>query len=296
MRVVLIAGPTASGKSSAAISVAQRQDGVIINADSMQVYRELDILTSRPSRADEQLVEHRLYGYIPARERCSVARWLEDAGREIKGLVKEGRTAVVVGGTGLYFKALEFGLAPVPEISLQVKSDLKALLAELGAAGLHELLAKLDRPAAEKLEVNDSQRVLRALEVVQSTGKPLAHFHQIAAQNSVLAGLQVDKLALVPPRELLYARINARFDEMMAQGALEEVRKLLALDLADDLPVMKAIGVRALGRFLNGEIDEDEAIRIAKQESRNYAKRQMTWLRNQMADWKSFESGDEIVF
>ena len=296
MRVVLIAGPTASGKSSAAISVAQKLDGVIVNADSMQVYRELDILTSRPSRADEQLIDHRLYGYLAGAERCSVARWLDDAGREIKALVKEDRTAVVVGGTGLYFKVLELGLAPVPEISQKIRTDLRTQLGEQGLAVMHEMLLEQDRPAAEKLEVNDSQRILRALEVVQSTGKPLAYFHQKAVQSSVLAGLEVDKLVLMPARELLYERINQRFDEMIQEGALEEVKRLRALDLPDDLPVMKAIGMRSLGRYLDGEYGLDEGIRIAKQESRNYAKRQMTWLRNQMADWQRFESGDEITF
>jgi len=294
MKVVLIAGPTASGKSSAAISVAQRHDGVIVNADSMQVYRELDVLTSRPSRADEQLVEHRLYGYLAGAERCSVARWLEDAGREIKDIVSAGKTPVVVGGTGLYFKVLEFGLAPVPEISQKTRADLRAQLAEQGAAVMHEMLLEQDRPAAEKLEVNDSQRVLRALEVVQSTGKPLAYFHQKAVQSSVLAGMDVKKLVLMPARELLYERINKRFDEMISEGALDEVKRLRALGLPDDLPVMKAIGMRSLGGYLDGEYDLDEAIRIAKQETRNYAKRQMTWLRNQMADWQRFEKGDDL--
>ncbi len=285
MRVVLIAGPTASGKSSAAIGVAEKLDGVIINADSMQVYRELDILTSRPSRADEQRVEHRLYGYLAGRERCNVARWLVDAGKEIKNVLESGRTPVVVGGTGMYFKALEFGLAPVPEISDDVRETLKKELAEHGSAAMHQRLLQVDEAAAKRLKPNDSQRVLRVLEVMLSTGKSLAYFHKIAEQSSVLAELDIQKIALSPPREVLYERINNRFDEMIEEGALDEVKQLLALNLKNDLPVMKAIGVRSLGGYLEGRYDLAEGVRIAKQETRNYAKRQMTWQRNQMAEW-----------
>ncbi len=294
MRVVLIAGPTASGKSSAAIGVAEKTGGVIINADSMQVYRELDVLTSRPSRADEQRIEHRLYGYLPAAERCNVARWLADAGREIKTVLGAGRTPVVVGGTGLYFKVLEFGLAPVPEIPDHIRADLKKQLADDGPEALHQKLSQIDEAGAERLKPNDSQRILRALEVVQTTGKPLTHFHQIAAKSSVLAGLDVKKFVLSPPRDLLYEQINQRFDEMVTGGALEEVKKLRALNLAGDLPAMKAIGVRALGRYLDGDLDLEHAMQIAKQETRNYAKRQLTWQRNQMADWQTINSGAEI--
>jgi len=295
MRVVVIAGPTASGKSSAAISVAEKLDGVIVNADSMQVYRQLDVLTSRPSRADEQRVEHCLYGYLAASERCSVARWLDDASRAITRIVDAGKTPVVVGGTGLYFKVLEFGLAPVPDISETVRNTLRARFDEQGAGPMHEMLRQLDEPAAQRLKPNDGQRILRALEVVQSTGKPLAHFHEIAAKTSVLAPFNVHKLALLPARDLLYERINKRFDEMIKAGALDEVKRLRALDLPDDLPVMKAIGMRSLGGYLDGDYDLDEAIRIAKQETRNYAKRQMTWQRNQMADWQRLENPGDVL-
>ena len=295
MRVVLIAGPTASGKSSAAIGVAARCNGVIINADSMQVYRELDVLTSRPSRADEQKTEHRLYGYLPGAVRCNVARWLEDAGREIKSVLEGGRTPVVVGGTGLYFKVLENGLAPVPEISQDVRGELTSQMETEGVEALHRRLKELDQVAGEALEPKDAQRILRALEVVLSTGKPLSYFHQIAAQTSVLAGLEVERLVLMPPREKLYERINQRFDEMMDEGALQEVEKLRALKLAADLPVMKAIGVRSLGKYLDGACGLEEAISAAKQETRNYAKRQMTWQRNQMKDWKKYETYDASI-
>jgi len=294
MRVVLIAGPTASGKSSAAIGVAEKYNGVIINADSMQVYSELDVLTSRPSRADEKLVEHRLYGYLPAAQRCNVARWLGDAGREIKSVLAAGRTPVVVGGTGLYFKALEFGLAPVPEIPDHIRADLKKQLSDDGVKALHQKLSQVDEVGAERLKPNDSQRILRALEVVKTTGKPLAHFHQIAAQTSVLAGLEVHKFALSLPRDVLYEQINQRFDEMVSFGALEEVRRLRALKLDDDLPAMKAIGVRSLGRYLDGVCSLEAAMQTARQETRNYAKRQMTWQRNQMVDWEVVEPRAEI--
>ena len=294
MRVVLIAGPTASGKSSAAIGVAENLGGVIINADSMQVYRELEVLTSRPSRADEQRVEHRLYGYLSGAERCSVARWLEGAGQEIKAVLSEGRTPVVVGGTGLYFRALEFGLAPVPEIPEEIRSRLRKQLADDGVVTLYEALVVVDREGAARLKPNDSQRILRALEVFQATGKPLAHFHKIAVQSSVLSGLDVIKIALSPERAVLYERINQRFEEMLEQGALEEVKALRALGLKPDLPVMKAIGVRSLGGYLDGAYDLEEAIRIAQQETRNYAKRQMTWQRNQMAGWGGIDRVCEL--
>jgi tRNA dimethylallyltransferase len=294
MNVVLIAGPTASGKSSAAIGIAEKHNGVIINADSMQVYAQLDVLTSRPSRQDEARVEHRLYGYLSPGIRGSVAQWIGDAGQAIHAVLQAGKRPVVVGGTGLYFKALEFGLAAVPEIPEKLRSSLRDTLQAEGVGSLYRELLELDCEGARRLKENDSQRILRALEVIKATGKPLSYFHQRGQENSVLAGLSVKRLALAPPREKLYQRINERFGEMVEAGALEEVKRLRALNLAEDLPAMKAIGVRSLGQYLDGKCSLEEAMNVARQETRNYAKRQMTWQRNQMAHWSVFEQSPDI--
>ncbi len=295
MRVVLIAGPTASGKSSAAIGIAQKLNGVIINADSMQVYDNLRVLSSRPSVEDEALVEHAMYGYLAGSELCTVARWLDDVGTCMHDVWSRNKVPVIVGGTGLYFKALEFGLSKVPEIPQGLRNELRARLDVEGSEKLHKELCSLSRTEAERLNAGDGQRVLRALEVIKATGKPLGEFHRLAAKHSALANVeQVDKIALSPERSVLYDRINSRFEDMVVGGGLDEVKALKALNLAPDLPVMKAIGVRSLGQYLDGECLLEDAIAISKQETRNYAKRQMTWQRNQMNEWPLVESVDDI--
>ena len=295
MRVVLIAGPTASGKSSAAIGVAQKLNGAIINADSMQVYDGLTVLTSRPSLEDEALVEHQMYGYLPAGQLCTVARWLEDVRVKMDDVWARGKVPIIVGGTGLYFKALEIGLSKVPEIPEGIRQELRERLVDEGPERLHKELSLLDGDEGARLNAGDGQRILRALEVIKATGKPLGEFHRLAAKHSALVDVeQVDKFALSPERSVLYGRINNRFKQMVDGGGLDEVKALRALNLSPDLPIMKAIGVRALGQYLDGATSLEAAIDGASQETRNYAKRQMTWQRNQMSDWTLVDSGSKL--
>ncbi len=287
--VVLIAGPTASGKSAVAMAVAEGLKGIIINADAMQLYSELKVLTSRPSAADEAAYPHKLYGCVPAREVWSAGRWLQAANEEIKAAWDAGAVPVVVGGTGLYFKVLEQGLSPVPTVPDDIRERWRNRLVSDGAHALHAELKAVEPLEAERLNPGDSQRVVRALEVLEATGKPLsAHFSSARAQ-SVLAGATVRRVALLPPREELYGVIDVRFETMMARGALDEVKALLSLSLPRDVPAMKAIGVEALEAYLNERATLPDAVAMAQRQTRNYAKRQMTWIRNQMADWPRVE-------
>lgn len=282
---VLIAGPTASGKSAVAIAVANAMDGVIINADAMQLYGVLRVLTSRPSEVDEREAPHRLFGTVAPGEAWSAGRWLAAARSEIEAAWDTGKVPVLAGGTGLYFKALEEGLSPVTAIPQDVRERWRDRLKHDGAAALHAELARQAPDDAARLELGDSQRIVRCLEVLEATGKPLSAHFAVASEASVLNGAEVRKVAIVPPRDELYAVINTRFETMLEMGALNEVRELLALGLPEDLPVMKAIGVKPLADMLDGKLTRAEAIALAQRQSRNYAKRQMTWIRNQMADW-----------
>lgn len=282
---VMIGGPTASGKSGLAADIAEAFHGVVINADSMQIYRELDIITARPGAAERSKSPHRLYGVLPGAERCSAARWRELALAEIETALEAGRLPIVVGGTGLYLRTLEQGLAPVPEIPEEVRQATWAYFEELGAEAFHRALAQRDPEMAGRLNVGDRQRLLRAWEVLAATGTSLATWQarQAGSAAQLDPGLALLKLAVIPPREVLYARCDARFAAMAAEGAIEEVQALLKLGLDPALPVMKAIGVREFGAYLAGEISLEVAVSKAQQETRRYAKRQMTWLRNQYA-------------
>jgi tRNA dimethylallyltransferase len=281
-RAILIAGPTASGKSAAALELAQALDGLIVNADAMQVYAELEILSARPAHEDVRLAPHRLFGHVPARQAYSVSRWLADAREALDEAWGQGRAAVVVGGTGLYFRGLEQGLADVPDVPPEIRARWRRALAERGSQALHEELTSRAPDEGRRLRPSDGQRIVRALEVLEATGEPLAAHHAKGAAMSPLADAAVSRIAIVPVRDALYRRCDARFVQMMEQGALDEVKRLMALDLDPALPAMRAIGVRALVRHLAGDIDLDEAMRIAQRETRNYAKRQLTWLRHQM--------------
>ncbi len=296
--VVVIGGPTASGKSAAALVLGERLNGTIINADSMQVYRELAILTARPTPAEMARVPHRLYGVMPAAERCTAARWRALAVDEIAAARGAGRLPIVVGGTGLYLKALMEGLAPVPDISPDVREAARAKHAALGGAAFRSELAQMDPEMAARLEAGDTQRLLRAWEVVTATGRSLAAFQQAPADAPPLWFVPV---RLLPPREALYAACDARCRRMLAEGALEEAAALRALALAPDLPAMKALGVRELLRHLDGERSRDEALRLFQQATRNYAKRQLTWFRHQMPQAQTWaaqfsESLSEEIF
>ena len=292
---VLIAGPTASGKSAVALKVARELGGVIINADAMQLYAELRVLTSRPTEGADRSAPHRLYGTAPGREVWSAGRWLAAARQEMEAAWAQGKVPVVTGGTGLYFKALEEGLSHVPPIPQGVRVRWRERLKAEGAPALHAELARLAPEDAARLEPGDSQRIVRCLEVLEATGKPLSAHFRAAKEASVLKGVNVRRAAIMPPRDELYAVIDARFETMLAMGAVNEVKALLALKLPEDVPVMKAIGVKPLSDLLAGELSPEQAVALAQRQSRNYAKRQMTWIRNQMTDWPVVEKRTHAI-
>lgn len=280
-RAVLIAGPTASGKSALAIALAHEKGGVIVNADAMQVYRELRILTARPSEEDEAQVPHRLYGHVSGASAYSVARWLADATAELEAVWRSGRVPVITGGTGLYFKALEQGLADIPLIPPDITQKWRDAKGDL-----HAELAKRDEGAAARLNPNDRQRIIRALEVFEGTGKPLDHWQRVAQGQAVLAGVAVERIFLNPDRKILHARADERFVRMVREGAVEEVKALLALGLDPNVPVMKAIGVKQLAAWLSGWRGLEDAIAAGQTATRQYIKRQLTWWRHQMPGWE----------
>ncbi len=271
-----------------------RLGGTVINADSMQIYRELEVLTARPSPSDERLAPHLLYGAVSAAEAYSVGRWLDDVAEAIEQARIEGRLPILVGGTGLYFKTLTEGLAPVPDIPVEVRKHWREQADALGGAGLHAVLAARDPVVAAQLRPTDPHRILRALEVIDATGVSLSEWQGGNAPPALAAG-EALKLVIAPEREPLYAGIDARFDLMLERGAMEEVRRLLDLDLDPGLPAMRAHGVRELGAYLAGIATLDEAAAKAKTESRRYAKRQMTWARRYMADWEWFPDADTAI-
>ncbi len=277
--VILVAGATASGKSCLAVKLAKERRGIIINADAIQVYHDLRILSARPSLQDEQFVPHRLYGHVPGLQNYSVARWLTDARVEMAAAWEAGHVPIVTGGTGLYFKALLNGLADVPPIDPQWREKWRNF-----AGDLHAELQRRDPVAAARLAPADRQRILRALEVIEGTGRPLSHWQEAAKAESPLAGTHIERHVLDVPRDELAARADARFDAMIAAGALDEVHPLLGYD--PSLPVMKAIGVPELARHLRGELPLAEAVSLAKIATRQYIKRQQTWWRGQTDEWR----------
>ncbi|MDA9503317.1 tRNA delta(2)-isopentenylpyrophosphate transferase [Bradyrhizobium sp. CCBAU 11386] len=284
-KAVLIAGPTASGKSALALELALATGGVVINADSMQVYRDLRIITARPTGADEALVPHRLYGHVDAAVNFSAGAWVNDAAKALETATAEGRLPIFIGGTGLYFKALTAGLSVVPPIPAEVREDVRARLERNGVEALHAELAARDPRAAERLNLRDRTRIARALEVVEATGRSLLDWHQ-EGQPPLLPQDSFRALFLAPERDELYARIDARFDAMLGAGALREVERLAARKLDPLLPAMKAHGVPALIRHLRGELSLDEAATIGRADTRHYAKRQFTWFRHQLPEFE----------
>ncbi len=283
-RALLIAGPTASGKSALALKVAERLRGVIINADSMQVYRDLRIITARPTSEEEARVPHRLYGHVNAAENYSVGRWCADAGAVLTQVWDEGRVPILTGGTGLYFKALTQGLSAVPLTPPEIRAAVRARIDAKGAPAIHAELARRDPDVAGRLRPADKMRVGRALEVLEATGRSLADWHR-DGMPAVLDPKRTIGVFLTPERAELYRRIDARFDAMLAAGALDEVRALDARNLDPLLPAMKAHGVPWLRRHLAGEISLSEAAKGGKMDTRRYTKRQATWFRNQMPGW-----------
>jgi len=283
-KIILVAGPTASGKSALALALAEKLGGTIVNADSMQVYRDLRIITARPTPEEEAQVPHRLYGHVDAAENFSVGRWCTEAADVLAATRREGHAAIIVGGTGLYFNALTRGLAAVPPIPAQIRNEVRARLASDGVEALHADLARRDPAAAARLMPGDRARITRALEVILATGRSLVLWHEENMPACVDAALAA-KVFLMPDRDELLRRIDARFDAMMAAGALDEVRALAARHLDPNLPAMKAHGVPWLIRHLNGEIALAEAVEGGKRDTRQYTKRQATWFRNQLPDF-----------
>ncbi len=278
---ILITGPTASGKSALALELARRHGGAVVNADSMQVYDTLRLLTARPSEDEMEGIPHHLYGHVPAGAAYSTGDWLREVSELLQRLKAEGTLPVIVGGTGLYFKALTGGLSDMPPVPAEIREDLRRRLAEEGTAALYALLERDDPTTAAKLNPQDGQRILRALEVVAATGRSISEFQGKAGPMIVDPG-RARKLVVLPERDILYSRIDRRFSTMLESGAVEEVEALLALDLPSEMPVMKAIGVSQIAAMLKGEMSREEVIEKASAATRQYAKRQMTWFRNQM--------------
>jgi tRNA dimethylallyltransferase len=284
-KAVLIAGPTASGKSALALALAQKTGGVVINADSMQVYRDLKVITARPTRDEESRVPHHLYGHVDAAVNFSAGAWVADAATALADLRAQNRLAIFTGGTGLYFKALTRGLSAVPPIAPEVRDGVRARLERDGVEALHAELAQRDPASAERLKPRDRTRIARALEVVEATGRSLTDWHRDGLPPLLPPGT-FSALFLEPDRDQLYARIDARFEAMLKAGALEEVAALGARHLDPLLPAMKAHGVPALLRHLARELTLEEAAAIGRGDTRHYAKRQFTWFRHQLPEFE----------
>jgi tRNA dimethylallyltransferase len=296
-RAILIAGPTASGKSALAIRLAQRLHGVVINCDSMQVYRDLHVITARPSLAEEALVPHRLFGHVDAARNYSAGLWLNDVRTLFTEIRGSGLLPLFVGGTGLYFKALTQGLSAMPVVPAEIRERIRRRAEGQPTAQLHEELGRLDPASAARLRPSDRQRVQRALEVFAASGRPIAEWQKGRRETPLLELADCVALFLAPDREALRARIDRRFDAMLEAGALEEVRALGERGLDPALPAMRAHGVPWLLRHLKGEIGLEEAAREGKADTRRYAKRQFTWFRHQMPGfaWCRPEEGEDAV-
>ena len=296
--LALIAGPTASGKSGLALDLADSlaakgRKGVIVNADSAQVYADLDMLSARPPAEDLARAEHRLYGAWDGADACSAADWAEAAKREIRDIHAAGDVPILVGGTGLYIRTLIDGIAPIPQIPAQVRDAVRAM----PTADAYAELAAADPASHAKLDANDAQRIARALEVARATGLTLGEWQQ-RKEGGIGDAVALAPAILLPDRAELYRRCDVRFEAMMEQGAVAEVEALLARGLDPDLPVMRAIGVREIAGFLRGDWSRDEAIAKGQQATRNYAKRQFTWLRHQPPqEWPRVASAaDALAF
>ncbi len=283
-RAILIAGPTASGKSALALALAERLGGVVINADAMQVYRDLRLITARPSPQDEARAPHRLYGHVDAADNYSVGRWCRDAAAVLDAAARDRCCPILVGGTGLYFKALTQGLSAVPPTPPEIRAAVRARGDAEGVAALHAELNRRDPAVAARLRPGDRMRIARALEVLEATGRSLADWHR-GGMPAVLDPEAAVKMFLAVDRAELGRRIDTRFDAMLAAGALEEVRALAARGLDPMLPAMKAHGVPWLRRHLAGEITLAAAAEGGKRDTKRYTKRQVTWFRHQMPGW-----------
>ena len=282
-QALLIAGPTASGKSALALRLAEELGGEIVCADALQVYGDLRILSARPAPEDEARIPHHLYGVVDANEAWSVGKWLRAVGAKLKDIAGRDRPAIVVGGTGLYFRALTQGLAAIPQVPEAIRRRTGESYDRLGEIQFRKSLREGDPAAEARIAPGDRQRLVRAFEVREATGRPLSDWQ--AATTPPLAPDAWRARVLEPPREALYARCDARVEAMIDAGVLEEVRALLGRGLDPVLPAMKAVGLRELARHVRGELSLGDAVALAQQETRRYAKRQLTWFRNQTPDW-----------
>jgi len=287
-QIVCIAGPTASGKSAFAVKLAKKCDGEVINADALQVYRQLHVLSARPDREEMDGIAHHLYGHINASVRYSTGMWLKEVDGLIIDILARGKTPILVGGTGLYFKALTQGLAKIPQPDERAIMAAQNILDEQGINALRAKAEELDPAASQRVLGEDPQRLLRIVNVALGTGKPISVWQQ--ETKPVLPRATWRGIALLPKREAVYAKINARFSHMVENGGLEEARRVRALGLATDLPAMKAIGLRELTAHLDGQLTLDEAVETAMRETRRFAKRQFTWIRGQMKNWEKIET------
>jgi tRNA dimethylallyltransferase len=285
-KAILIAGPTASGKSALALKLARDRGGVVVNADSMQVYAELEILSARPTQAEMGGVVHRLYGHVAIAEGYSVGRFVREAEAMLAEVTAAGQMPIFVGGTGLYLKALLEGLSPIPAIPPAIREHWRAEADRLGASKLHRKLADMDPGTAARLSPTDPQRIVRALEVMDATGRPLWEWQQEPGTPLIRAE-DTERLVVLPERAVLHERSDRRFDEMMARGALDEARRIMDLDLDPALPGMRALGLRPLMAHLRGEMTLDAAVDEGKAETRRYIKRQATWISGNMKSWKA---------
>ncbi|MDD3287968.1 MAG: tRNA (adenosine(37)-N6)-dimethylallyltransferase MiaA [Alphaproteobacteria bacterium] len=285
--IYLIGGPTASGKSAMALDMAHKVNGVIINADAMQVYAGLPILTAQPDGEAKKAAPHELYEVFPPSFKSSAGKWLELAEGAIKETLARKRVPILVGGTGMYFNALCGGLSDIPPIPESARIKAQELYDKSSSEGFRAALLKLDPVSAERIKPNDKQRLIRAYEVALHTGKPIEHWQKQGKNPGILEslGLNVERILIMPQRDELYAACDGRFLKMIDQGAVEEVRSLMAMSLDKDCPSMKILGVRELTEYLEGKLSLDEAITKAQQSTRNYAKRQSTWFRNQWKDY-----------
>jgi tRNA dimethylallyltransferase len=293
---VLIAGPTASGKSALALALARKTGGIIINTDSMQVYRDLKVITARPSSDEEALVPHRLYGHVDAGVNFSAGAWVADAANVLAEARAQNRLPIFVGGSGLYFKALTRGLSAVPPIPPEVREAVRARLERDGVEALHAELSRRDPVSAERLKPRDRTRIARALEVIEATSRSLSDWHREGPPPLLPEGTY-RALFLAPERDVLYARIDARFEAMLKAGAIEEVAALAFRKLDSLLPAMKAHGVPALIAHLAGKLTLQEASEVGRADTRHYAKRQFTWFRHQLPEfeWVKLEAAGEWV-
>lgn len=292
-KVAILTGPTASGKTKLALEIAQKIPAVIINGDAMQLYREIPVLSAQPTREEQALCPHALYGVLDIPDECTTARWAQMAVTEIRKAWEKGLLPLIVGGSGLYHKTLMEGISPVPGMSEAARKEARALIKEIGNEAFHVKLAEVDPEIAARLKVGDTQRMLRAYEVWLSSGTPLSAWQKQPPTPYLEAEYRC--FALLPARAVIYDNINRRFPIMVEQGALEEVRALVEKGYSYSLTGMRAHGVRELAAYLKGECSLDEAIAKSQQITRNYAKRQTTWINHQLPDAIRIDSAAQVV-